>query len=88
MYIVRRKTRDSVVLLNTFFLIFQGTLVPKLTFGTFLTLIVKNGHKLTDWVFGIPAYIQSKRTTIPNFKLFLSQNYKRSFFNIKALGHI
>ena len=38
----------------------QGTLVPKLTLGPFLTLSVKNGNKLKDWVFGIPAYIQSK----------------------------
>ena len=26
----------------------QGTLVPKLTLGPFLTLSVKNGHKLKD----------------------------------------
>ena len=38
----------------------QGTLVPKLTLGPFLTLSVKNEHKLKDWVFGIPAHIQSK----------------------------
>ena len=38
---------------NWLFLI-QGTLVPK------LTLSVRNGHKLKNWVFGIPAQIQSK----------------------------
>ena len=32
-------------------LIFQGTLVPKLTLGLFLTLSVRNGHKLKDWGF-------------------------------------
>ena len=36
---------------------FQGTYVPKLTLGPFLTLIVRNGHKLKDWVFGITAHI-------------------------------
>jgi len=40
--------------------LFQGTLVPKLTLGPFLTLSVRNGHKLKDWVFGIQAHIQSK----------------------------
>ena len=39
---------------------FQGTLVPKLTLGPFLTLSVRNGHKLKDWGFRIPAYIESK----------------------------
>ena len=39
---------------------FQGTLVPKLTLGPFLTLIGRNGHKLKDWGFRIPAYIESK----------------------------
>ena len=38
----------------------QGTLVPKLTLGPFLTLSVRNGHKLKDWVFRIPAHIESK----------------------------
>ena len=38
----------------------QGTLVPKLTFGLFLTLSVRIGHKLKDWGFRIPAYIESK----------------------------
>ena len=38
----------------------QGTLVPILTLGLFLTLSVRNGHKFKDWVFGIPAHIQSK----------------------------
>ena len=38
----------------------QGTLVPKLTLGSFLTLSVRNGHKLKDWVFRIPAHIESK----------------------------
>ena len=28
----------------------QGTLVPKLTLGPFLTLSVRNGHKWKDWV--------------------------------------
>ena len=27
----------------------------------FLTVSVRNGHKLKDWVFGIPAHIKSKR---------------------------
>jgi len=40
--------------------ILQGTLVPKITLGPFLTLSVRNGHKLEDWGFGIPAHIQSK----------------------------
>ena len=31
----------------------QGTLVPKLTLGPFITL---NGHKLKDWIFGIPVH--------------------------------
>ena len=30
------------------------------TIGPFLTLRVRNGHKLTDWVFRIPSHIQSK----------------------------
>ena len=34
---------------------YQETLVPKLTIGLFLTTSVRNGHKLKDWVFGIPA---------------------------------
>ena len=38
----------------------QGTLVPKLTLGPFLTLSVRNGHKLKDLGFRIPAYIESK----------------------------
>ena len=38
----------------------QGTLVSKLTLGPFLTLSVKNGHTLKDWVLGISAQIQSK----------------------------
>jgi len=38
----------------------QGILVPKLTLGPFLTLNVRNGHKLIDWVFRIPAHIESK----------------------------
>jgi len=33
-----------------------GELVPKLTLGPFLLLSVRNGHKLKDWVFGIPAH--------------------------------
>ena len=33
-------------------MIFQGTLVPKLTLGPFLTLNVRNGHKSKDLVFG------------------------------------
>ena len=61
--------------------IYQGTLVPKLTLGPFLTLSVRIGHKLKDWVLGIPArvkvdsknynqhFINMTRTTIPNFKL-------------------
>ena len=40
--------------------ILQETLVPKLTLVSFLTLRIRNGHKLEDWVFGIPAHIQSK----------------------------
>ena len=31
----------------------QGTLVPKLTLGPFLTLSVRNGHKLKDWSFSV-----------------------------------
>ena len=38
----------------------QGTLVPKLSLGPFLKLSVRNGHKLKDWVFRIPAYFESK----------------------------
>ena len=41
-------------------LLLQGTSVPKLTLGPFLTLSVRNGHKLKDWVFRIPAHIASK----------------------------
>ena len=37
----------------------QRTLVPKLTLGPFLTLSVRNGHKLKDWGFRIPAHIKS-----------------------------
>ena len=40
--------------------VIQGTLVPKLTLGPFLTLSVRKGHKLKDWVFGMPTHIQSK----------------------------
>ena len=32
-------------------LLLQGTSVPKLTLGPFLTLSVRNWHKLKDWVF-------------------------------------
>ena len=39
---------------------FQGTLVPKLTLGPFLTLSDRYGHKLKDCGFRIPAYIESK----------------------------
>ena len=35
--------------------IVQGILVPKLTLGPFLTLNVRNGHKLKDWVLGDPG---------------------------------
>jgi len=28
---------------------YQGTLVPKLTLGPFITLSVRNGHKLGFW---------------------------------------
>ena len=38
----------------------QGTLVPKLTLGPFLTLSVRNWHKLKDWGFRITAHIESK----------------------------
>ena len=39
----------------------QGTfIVPKLALGPFLTLSVKSGHKLNDWVFRIPAHIENK----------------------------
>ena len=38
----------------------QVELVPKLTLGPFLTLSVRNGHTLKDWVFRIPAHIESK----------------------------
>ena len=39
----------------------QGTfIVPKLTLGPFLTPCVRNGYKLKDWGFRIPAYIESK----------------------------
>ena len=31
-----------------------------LTLGPFITLNVRNGHKLKDWGFEIPAQIQSK----------------------------
>ena len=41
--------------LNIFDLSLQVTLVPKLRIGPFLTLSVRNGHKLKDWVFGIPG---------------------------------
>ena len=34
-------------------LMLQRTLVPNLTLGPFLTLSVRNGHKLKDWVLGI-----------------------------------
>ena len=40
--------------------IIQETLVPKLTLGPFLTLSVRNGHKLKDCSFRIPAHIESK----------------------------
>ena len=49
-------TEKSKLLLT----LIQGTLVPKLTLGPFLTLSVRNGHNLNVWVFGIPAHIQSK----------------------------
>ena len=60
-------------------------IVPKLTLDPFLTLNVRNGNTLKDWVFRIPAHIESKsaiitsitnillsmtRTTIPNLKIF------------------
>ena len=38
----------------------QETLVPKLRLGPLLTLSVRNGEKLKDWVFEIPVHIQSK----------------------------
>ena len=38
----------------------SGTLVLKLTLGPFLTLSVRKGHKLKDWVFRILAHIESK----------------------------
>ena len=34
------------------------TLILKL--GPFITLNVRNGHKLIDWVFRIPAHIENK----------------------------
>ena len=63
----------------------QVDLVPKLTLGPFLTLNVRNGHKLKDCVFRIPAHIENKnlycktktnillsttRTTIHNLNIF------------------
>ena len=74
-----------------------GTLVPKLTLGPFLTLSVKNGHKLKDWVFGIQSksliietitniLLNMIRTTIPKCKLFLkSKLYKEFLFIINLL---
>ena len=38
----------------------QGTLVPILTLGLFLTLSVRNGHKFKDRGFRIPAHNESK----------------------------
>ena len=38
----------------------QGTLVPKLTLGPFLTLSARKWHKLKDCVFRIPAHIENK----------------------------
>ena len=43
----------------TVLLHFQRKLVPKLTLGPFLTLSVRNGHKLKGWGFRIPAHIES-----------------------------
>ena len=51
---------------NWLFLI-QGTLVPRQTLGPFLTLSVRNGHKLKNWVFGIPAQIQSLKVNNENY---------------------
>ena len=61
----------------------QGKLVPKLSLGPFLTLSVRNGHKLKDGVFRIPGHREKKslvktitnilfnmtKAKIPNFKL-------------------
>ena len=56
----RRIVNNLKFYLKMFFFSFQGTLVPKLTLGPFLTMSVRNGHILKAWVFGIPAHIQSK----------------------------
>ena len=77
----------------------QGTLVPKLILGPFLTLGVRNGHKLKDWVFGSRSisrvkvenknynqhFIKHDEDNNYQFKTFLNQNYNRSSFYNKAL---
>ena len=40
-----------------------------------LTLSVRNGHKLKDWVFGIPAHIQSK-----NYNQHFIEHEREKFF--------
>ena len=47
--------------------LFQETLVPKLTLGPFLTLSVRIGHKLKEWVFGIPACISRVKVDSKNY---------------------
>ena len=51
-YVKLRKIFSNMLLVIWYF---------KLTLGPFLTLSVRNGHKLKDWVFRIQAHTRSKR---------------------------
>ena len=48
------------------------TLILKL--GPFITLNVRNGHKLIDWVFRIPAHIESKSRKKNNNQHFIKHD--------------
>jgi len=61
--ICRKKNKTKKFSRNkAFFMawLLQGTLVLKLTLGPFLTLSIRNGHKLKDWGFRITTHIKSK----------------------------
>ena len=59
----------------------QGTLIPKLTLGPFLTLSVRNGHKLKDWGLGSRP-ISRVKVNSKNYNHHFIKHHERQQFRI------
>ena len=52
--------KSSCNTLYTLYFTISGDISSKTNTWPFITLNVRNGHKLIDWVFRIPAHIENK----------------------------